>query len=163
MKKLIKHIITVFSSSVLLACATSNQGTDATESGASSRRTDCISEASIRDYQVLDASNLIVTGTARRKYHVALGYASNDLKHAPGLGFVGSAGWVCAGFGTVVVRQSMGFESGFGPERLRIRSIVLLSPEDEEFLLYRFGLTDPEPGQTRAPEPVEGAVVEELD
>ena len=54
-------------------------------------------------------------------------------------------------------------DDGFGPERINIRSIRQLSPEDLDDLLIRFGKKEPEIEQTPATEDVEGAEVEELD
>ncbi len=54
-------------------------------------------------------------------------------------------------------------DDGFGPERINIRSIRQLSPEDLDDLLIRFGKKKPEIEQTPATEDVEGAEVEELD
>ncbi len=54
-------------------------------------------------------------------------------------------------------------DDGFGPERINIRSIRQLSPEDLDDLLIRFGKKEPEIEQAPATEDVEGAEVEELD
>jgi hypothetical protein len=45
----------------------------------------------------------------------------------------------------------------------RIASIRELTPEEEEYLLIRFGKKEPEIEQTPVPQEVEGADVEELD
>lgn len=160
---LIKQLSIVIISSALLACATPDKPKNESFSGDSSGRPDCISEASIRDYQILDARNLIVTAAGKRSYHMVLSRSSQELRHSRRLGFISSTGRICAGFGQVVVGQEFGPGSGFGPERIRIRSLVLLGPEEEEFLLIHFGLKDPEFEQPRTPQKVEGAVVEELD
>jgi hypothetical protein len=159
---LIKQLIIVITSSGLLACAAPDKPKTEKFSGGGMRRSDCISEASIRDYQLLDSSNLIVTAAGKRRYHIVLSRSSQELEHSRSLGFVSPVGRICAGFGEILIQP--GFAgSGFGPEKIRIRSIVLLSPEDEEFLLIHFGLKDPEFEQPRTPQKVEGAVVEELD
>ena len=160
---LIKQLFIVITSSALLACVAADKSEKESFSRVSKPRPDCISQASIRDYQLLDASNLIVKTGGKRRYHIVLSRSSNELRHSRSLGFVSSTGRICAGFGELLVEQEFGAGSGFGPERIRISSIVLLSPEEEEFLLIHFGLKEPEFEQPRTPRKVEGAVVEELD
>ena len=160
---LLKQIFIGVISSALLACATPGEPEEETFSDEAMPRSHCISEASVRDYQVLDGSNLIVTAAGKRRYHMVLSRSSSDLQFARGLGFVGSTGRICAGFGAVLVEESFAAGSGFGPEKIRISSIALLSPEEEDFLLIHFGLKDPEFEQPRTPQDVVGAGVEELD
>ena len=118
---------------------------------------DCISQSTIRDYQVLDDSNLIVTGAVRRKYHVALTRRVFGLRSQWSIGFRSPTGLICSNSGDVIV------DDGFGPERIRIRSIRELNPDELDELLVRFGKKEPDVVQTPATEDVEGAEVEELD
>ena len=105
----------------------------------------------------MDDSNLIVSGSARRKYHVALSRRAIGLRSTWQIGFRSASGRVCGRFGELLV------DDGFGPERIRIASIRQLSPQDEEDLLIRFGKIESNTEQTPAPAEVESAEVEELD
>ena len=73
------------------------------------------------------------------------------------LGFTSRTGRICAMSGDVVLDES------FGPERISIRSIRELHPDELDALLIRFGKKEPEIKQAPATEEVEGAEVEELD
>ena len=162
-KVLINSIVIALISSVLLACATPDERDEEDFSEPAVTRSDCISDASVRDYQTLDGRNLIVTAAGRRKYHLVLSHSSNELEHARSIGFVSTTGRICSGFGEILLDPGYGVSSGFGPEKIRIRSIVLLSPEEEDILLIHFGLKDPEFEYSRTPEDVAGAGIEELD
>jgi len=120
-------------------------------------RSHCISQPSIRGYTVLDESNLIVSASGRRQYHVVLQRRAHGLRSNWAIGFKSSTGRVCAAFSEVV------FEGQFDGESVRIASIRELSPEEEEDLLIRYGKLEPEFEQTPAPQEVKGAEVEELD
>jgi hypothetical protein len=154
---LIKQLIIFFSSSLLLACVSSNKGVDEPDYEQSAGRSDCISEGTIRNFKVLDESNLVITAAGKRKYHMVLSRPAYGLQSTWGLGFVGPTSQICAGFGEVVYSQ------GFGSEKVRIRSLTMLSPEQEDRLLVQYGLKEPEFEHPRTPEKVEGARVEELD
>ena len=118
---------------------------------------DCIFGGTVRDYQVLDEANLVVTGSGRRTYHVTLARRAFGLRSSLNLGFVSRSGRICAGFSEVVVDEA------FGPEKIRIAAIRELTSEEHEDLLVRFGKKEPAVEQTPPPEPVESAEVEELD
>jgi len=141
----------------LVACATTNEGVDEPEYRSETRGSDCISQMTIRDYQVLDDSNLIVTGAARRKYHVILSRRAFGLASTWRIAFRSTSGRICSAFSEVVV------DDGVGAEAINIRSVRQLTPEEYDDLLVRFGKKEPDVNQTTAPEPVEGAEVEELD
>ena len=152
-----KQIITLFLSCTLVACAgsgeTATEGAYDKPPGAS----DCISPGTIRDYRVLDDSNLIVTGSGNRKHHITLSRQALGLRSSWSLGFRSMTGQICAGFGEVVV------DGGMGNERIRIASIRQVSPEELDALLVRFGKKEPAIRPTTAPKEIEGAEVEELD
>ena len=118
---------------------------------------DCIFEGTIRDYRVLDESNLVVTASASRKYHIELSRRAYGLDSSWAIGFSSPGGSICAGFSEIVVDDS------FGPEAIRINKIRRLSPDGYEDMLIRFGKKKPELEQPREPEEVKGAEVEELD
>ncbi len=118
---------------------------------------DCIFEGTIRDYRVLDESNLVVTASASRKYHIELSRRAYGLKSTWAIGFSSPGSRICAGFSDIVVDDS------FGPEAIRINKIRRLSPDEYEDILIRFGKKEPEIEQPREPEEVKGAEVEELD
>ena len=154
---MIKQYFIVFTSCLVLGCAGSPQAPDEGENAAESRARDCISQSSIRDYQVLDEGNLIVTSGVKRKFHVVLSRRAFGLRSTWSIGFRAPTGMICTMSGEVVVND------GFGLESYRIRSIRELSPEDLDDLLIRFGKKKPEIEQTPATEEVDGAEVEELD
>ena len=148
-----QSIIIVFLS-VLFGCATSGDE----ELDRSSQRGDCIHQPSIRGYRVLDEQNLIVSASARKQYHVKLDRRAHGLRSSWSIGFVdASTGRVCPGFSQIV------FNDNVRGLRHRIVAIRLLTPEEEEDLLIRFGLKEPEVTKMPVPQEVEGADIEELD
>ena len=153
----VKQGLIVLLSCSLVACATSNEDVNEPEYGNETRGNDCISQMSIRDYQVLDESNLIVTERAKRKYHVILGRRAFGLKSTWHIAFRSHSGRICSGFSDLIV------EDGMRRELIGIRSVKRLTPEEHDELLVRFGKKEPTTNQTTAPEPVKGAEVEELD
>ena len=157
MKKHLKQIFISFISCFLLACGGTSEAPDEAGYAAESRGTDCISQMTVRDYRVLDDSNLIVSASAKRKYHVGLSRRAIGLRSTWQIGFRSNTGQICAGFSDLVV------DNGFSPERIRISSIRRLSPEDEEALLIRFDKIESDVEQAPAPEKVDSAEVEELD
>jgi len=156
-KSIIKQIIIVVSLSTLIGCAGTGEPLESAAAESGSRSRDCISQSSIRDYQVLDDSNLIVTAAVRRKYHVILRHRAFGLRSSWQIAFRSPTGMICPGSGEVV------FNDGMGPERNQIRSIRELTPDDLDELLIRFGKKEPDFEQTPATEDVDGAEVEELD
>lgn len=153
MKTYINHVFIILILSCLAACAGTNTGDDRTNS----TRSDCIYQPSIRGYSVLDESNLIVSASGRRQYHLVLQRRAHGLRSNWAIGFKSSTSRICAGFSDVV------FEGQFDGESVRIASIRELSPEEEEDLLIRYGKLEPEIEQTPVPQEVKGAEVEELD
>jgi len=152
-KPLINHLFILICLSGLAACA----GTNTDDDTADSVRSDCIYQPSIRGYTVLDESNLIVSASGRRQYHVVLQRRAHGLRSNWAIGFKSSTGRICSAFSEVV------FEGQFDGESVRIASIRELNPEEEEDLLIRYGKLEPEIEQTPAPREVKGAEVEELD
>ena len=157
MNILIKQLVIVVFSSILVACASSDEAADDAQMHSESRRSDCISSGTIRDYRVLDDANLIVSGSSKRKYHVTLRRRANGLRSSWKIGFRSTTGRICANSGELVV------DNGMGPERIRIAAIRQLTPEEHEALLVRFGKIEPEIEPTPAPVELESAEVEELD
>lgn len=152
-KNYINHLLIISSLSIVAACASTNSDDDRSDSS----RSDCIYQPSIRGYTVLDESNLILSASGRRQYHVVLQRRAHGLRSNWAIGFKSSTGRICAAFSEVV------FEGHFDGESVRIASIRELSPEEEEDLLIRYGKLEPEIEQTPAPQEVKGAEVEELD
>ena len=149
----LKQFVGIVCLSVLLGCAS----TDGDDGEGSSRRGDCIHQSSIRGYRVLDERNLIVDASARKTYHVTLQRRAYGLRNSWGIVFDAPTGSICAGFGEVL------FRDGSITESIRIASIRKLIPEEEEDLLIRFGLKEPEVKRMPVPQEVEGADIEELD
>jgi hypothetical protein len=153
----IKQLVILSISCGLLACASSEPAPEGGQSKVRSGRADCIFTSSIRGYTVLDESNLILEGSRRRKYHVALQRRAYGLSSTWSISFNSPTSRVCAGFSEVV------FEGHMDNESIRIASIRELGPEDHEDILIQFGKKKPEIEQTPAPQEVKGAEVEELD
>jgi hypothetical protein len=154
---LLKQLFILFISSLLLACAGSPAPAQDADPGGSTRRSDCISTGTIRDYQVLDDSNLVVTGSGNRKYHVWLSRRAIGLGSAWKIGFRSRSGRICGSFDDILV------DDGFGPEQIRISGIRQLTPGDYDELLVRFGKMEPAVQPAPATDSVETAEVEELD
>jgi hypothetical protein len=154
---LLKQLVIVVFSCYLVACASTNPGTDGAQEASSGSRTDCIFRSSIRGYSVLDESNLIIEGSGRRNYHVVLRQRAYGISSSWGLRFHSPTSRICAGFSEVV------FDGHMDGQSIAIASIRELSPEDHEDLLIKFGKKKPEIEQTPAPADVKGAEVEELD
>lgn len=156
-KYYLKHLFIVVLLSILLGCASSADSYVSAGDPVESRGNDCIFQSSIRDYQVLDDRNLIVTGGAKRKYHVELTRRAYGLRSNWSIGFYSPTGRVCSGYSEVIV------DDGFGrKESIKLRSIREISPDELDALLVRYGKKDPEEQQAPAEEEVEGAEVEEL-
>jgi hypothetical protein len=156
-KHALKQIVIASFSSIILACAAVSEPSTQAAFEDDSRGRDCIWQSSIRDYQVLDDSNLIVTGGVKRNYHVVLSRRAFGLRSTWQIGFRSPTGRVCGNTAELIVGD------GMGTERIQIRSIRELNPDDLDDLLVRFGKKEPEFEQTPAAEEVEGAEVEELD
>lgn len=142
----------------LVACASSTDSQESAGDPEMVRGEDCISQRSIRDYQVLDDKNLIVSAGANRRYHVELSRRAIGLHSNWSIGFVSQTGRICADWGEVLV------DDGFRrKETIRLSSIREIGPDELDALLVQFGKKEPENEQTTEPEDVEGAEVEELD
>jgi hypothetical protein len=121
------------------------------------RGTDCIFQATVRDYEVLDNSNLVVTATGRKKYHVRLSRPAFALGSTWGIGFNTRLSQICPGTADIVLSGSL------EPETVPIAGIRSLSEDDYDNLLIRFGEKVPEQTKTPPDSDIEGAEVEELD
>ena len=156
-KHIIEQLVIFISSCTLLTCAEYHEQAQEPEVNSISTASDCIFEGTIRDYRVLDESNLVVTASASRKYHIEPSRRAYGLDSSWAIGFSSPGGSICAGFSEIVVDDSC------GPEAIRINKIRRLSPDEDEDMLIRFGKKQPELEQPREPEEVKGAEVEELD
>lgn len=152
-----KQIIMVLLLSITLGCSTPGTEPGGAESGAGYGRSDCIFGGTIRDYRVLDESNLVVTAGASRHYHIELVRPAFGLKSSWQIAFVPAGSSVCRGSSELLVDDTM------GPERIRLRHIQRLTTDEYDDLLIRYGKKEPEIEQAREPEEVKGAEVEELD
>ena len=156
-KPVIFQSIIIIISSALVGCASSGDGYESAGDPVTQRGHDCISQSSIRDYQVLDDRNLIVTAGAKRKYHVELMRRADGLRSNWRIAFKSPMGHICSGSGDLVVRD--GFDR---LESIPIRSIRLLEPDEIDDLLVRFGKKVPEEQETPTQEDIKSAEVEEL-
>jgi hypothetical protein len=154
----IKQFLILVISSSLVACASSGDHYESAGDPVTTRGHDCISQSTIRDYQVLDDRNLIVTARAKQKYHVQLSRQAFGLRSNWKIGFRSPTGRICSGTGDVVVNDSFGSE-----ETIRISSIKEVEPDELNALLVQFGKKVPEVERAPAQEKVKGAEVEELD
>lgn len=153
----LKQLFTLLFLSGSLGIAYGSEPSEEGDSESNSRRARCISQMTIRDYRILDDGNLIVSGAGRRRYHVELAYRAFGLRSSWQIGFYSRTGQICSGFSYLIV------DEGMGKERVPIRSIRQLTPEEEEALLIEFGEIEPESEPAPDPKAVEGAEVEELD
>ncbi len=154
---LYKQLVIIVCSSVLLACASTQDSPGSGDSEVTSHRSNCIFRSSIRGYTVLDESNLIVDASGRRTYHVVLRRRAYGLSSSWGIRFESPTGRICARFSEVI------FDGHSASESIKIASIRELTPEDHEYLLIQYGKKEPEIKQTPVPKEVKGAEVEELD
>ncbi|MDJ0748670.1 MAG: DUF6491 family protein [Woeseiaceae bacterium] len=157
---LLKQVFIVSTLSVLVGCAGTAGQSEETSSDDGRRFDNCIHEPSVRGYRVLDEQNLLVDASGRRTYHVVLRRKAYGLRSSMGIGFKSTTSRVCDDFSEVLFRENA-FDRTF--ESVRIRTIRLLTAEEEEHLLIQFGKKEPEIEQTPTPEDVKGAEVEELD
>lgn len=114
-------------------------------------------EGTVRDYEVLDKSNLVVTASGRQKYHIWLSRPAFGLESTRGIGFSSRQNQICPGTADVVV------SGGLQPEAVPIYSISKLSEDDYDNLLVRFGEKMPEQRKTPPDADIAGAEVEALD
>jgi len=157
-KLTIKQLVIIVISSSLVACASSGDRYESAGDPVTTRGHDCISQSTIRDYQVLDDRNLIVTAGAKRKYHVQLSRSAFGLRSNWKIGFRSPTGRICPGTGDVVVDDSFGSK-----ETIQISSITEFEQDELSALLVQFGKKVPEVERAPAQEEVKGAEVEELD
>jgi hypothetical protein len=158
LKPYIYQILIVLLSSSLLACASSGDKYESAGDPVDQRGRDCIWQSSIRDYQVLDDKNLLVSAGGKRRYHVELTRRAYGLRSNWKIGFRSPTGQLCSGSGKVIV------EDGFDRlESIQISSIRLVNPDEIDDLLIRFGKKVPEEQEAPAKKEIKGAEVEELD
>ena len=121
------------------------------------RGSDCIWIRTIRDYTPLDDQHLLIRGSGRRAYFVALNRPTFEMRGAFSLGFESRDDQLCPYGGDAIVF------GGNAREMVNVRSISRLTAEQEEQLLIRYGKRDPAETEIPAkPGNVKGAEVEEL-
>jgi hypothetical protein len=128
-----------------------------TDVGLDFRGSDCILIRTIRDYRPLDSSHMLISGPAKRTYFVALFRPAFDMRGSMGLTFDSRDEQLCPFGGDAIMF------GGLAHERVTIQSISRVTAEQEQEILFRFGLL--ERAEKKPPEPanVKGAEVEELD
>ena len=118
---------------------------------------DCILIRTIRDYTPLDNKHLLIYGSGNRPYYVELTRPSFEMRSAIGIRTVSRDNQLCPFGGDGLIFGS------FGDEVISARAISRLTPDQEEYLLIRYGIKQPERQQAPAdPGKVRGADVEEL-
>ena len=156
----LKHLVIALSLSALAGCAGTAEQADGAVAEDRDWRDHCIHEPSVRGYRVLDEQNLLVDASGRRTYHVVLRRRAYGLRSSMGIAFKSTSSRVCEDFSEIVFNENM-FDRSL--DTIRIQTIRLLTPEEEEHLLIQFGKKEPEIEQTPPPADVKGAEVEELD
>ena len=148
-------VMKLFLSSVLIGCATDNsvrlESTDMDFNG-----TDCISIRTIRDYTPLDNRTLLIEGPGKQKYYVRLVMPSFGLRSSFQLGVKSRDDYLCPYGGDQIVF------GGLDHERVSVRSITRLNPEQLTDLLIRYGKIEPEEQPDPGPVELDGAEIEEL-
>jgi len=158
MKLVLKQCVLVFFSCVLLGCTTPGEPSADASLDDNRGGHDCISQSSIRDYQVLNDRNLVVTAGVKRKYHMVLSRPAFGLRSTWQIGFRAMSQRICGGTADLVYSDGI-----MGAESIRVRSIRELNPEELDDLLVQFGKKEPDIEQAPAQDEVKGAEVEELD
>ena len=106
---------------------------------------------------MLDDSNLVVTASGRRQYHIELARRAFGLRSSWSIGFRSPTGMICSGGSTLILNDGFGTD-----ESIRLRSVRRITAEELDALLIQYGKKDPEEQQAPAEEEVDGAEVEEL-
>ena len=118
---------------------------------------DCILIRTIRDYTPLDRQHLLIRGPGRRSYYVTLHSPTFEMRSAIGFQVRSRDDQLCPFGGDRIVFGSLSTDS------VGVRAISRLTAEQEEFLLTRYGLNEPDESETPGESPeVKGAEVEEL-
>jgi hypothetical protein len=156
-KYFLKQLFTMFYLCILLLCSRAFADEIDPEFDLDYGGSDCISIRTIRDYTALDDKNLLIWASAKRPYFVRLFSPAWGLRSSFQIGTVSRDDQLCPYGGDALVFDSAGRETA------RIASIRRVTPEEADWLLVRFGKKDPAEEQAPAPEPLEGAEVEELD
>lgn len=156
-KQYIKQIFTVLFSSIILAGCATTETAPKPDSDIEANGSDCIWTRTIRDYTVLNDSNLLIHGAGKKSYFVTLLSPSWEMQSSMGMAFMSTDGRLCP-FG----RDRIVFR-GMTEEAVRIRSINEVSVDQAEQLLVRFGKSNATGPQIPESKPVEGAEIEVPD
>ena len=141
----------------MLGCSTASGPAGEQAAAVEARGSDCILDGTVRDYQVLDGSNLVLTDTRKQKYHMRLNRRAAGLDSGWGIGFTTQGSRICPHSSGLVVN------GGFEPDVISISSIRAIDSQEYQDLLVAFGKKTPAPVQTAPDHDVQGADVEELD
>ena len=156
-KLLIFQIVIILSLSGCATSSESNDGPSGDNVDAVYSGSDCILIRTIRDYRPLDRSHLMIFGPAKRAYFVSLFRPAFEMRGSSSLSVDSRDDQLCSYGGDAIVFGS------FGRDRVTVRSISRVTAEQQQDILFRFGLL--ERAEQAPPEPanVKGAEVEELD
>lgn len=122
---------------VLMACASDGSGDEGRESSARSISSTCMINRAIRGYDVLDSRNLILHGPGTESHHIVLTTPSVNIEREIRIGVQDDGdGRICPGGRDAVLID------GVIAERIQIRSIEALEPEDVEALKVEYGLEE---------------------
>ena len=157
MKKLLKQLVIIITSSVLSVSCASVEEDSGLGRDIDTRGSDCISIRTIRDYTPLDNSSLLIEGSGNRLYYVTLGMSSFELRGSHRIGVESRDEWLCPYGGDGLVFD--GF-STMGPTS--IRGISKVTAEQADELLYRHGRKERPQEQDSAPPELDGAEIEDI-
>ena len=156
-------VLAALAAAVLLAsCATAGGEPSAASARSkiarfphSAASADCFFQRAIDNFEVLNASNLLVFDGRRRVYHIEISPPSLELRHAYGIGFESATGRVCGNPGDRLVMRN-GSMSRFP---LSITNVYRLDEATQLAVRAHFGQATPQPP---APEDPDAGAIEEL-
>jgi hypothetical protein len=124
--------------SAALAASCAGMNGDSTASGSGPLPADCIINRSVRNYTVLDDSNLIIYGPGRVPHHVVLTTPALDLSGEFSIGTLDrdEDGRLCPYGGDSILID------GILAERIPIRSIERIDENQAEVLQMEFGVIE---------------------
>ena len=139
-------------------CASQSDNNDLTDDIKLSNRSSCFNTMDIRDYRVLDRSNLIVYGRPKsRSYHLKISPPNMDVNGLDMISFKSWSGRVCGFAGDELIIPDSLFQQSYS-----IISVTQLDEAGHYNLMVQYGKAEPmqeiEPEAASSPE-----ITRELD
>ena len=155
-KNLIKQKLVVIISCTLIGIFATAEEQERLPEDLDLHGSDCIWILTIRDYTSLSRDSLLIHASGKRSYFVSLMTPRFGAQSSFQIGTVSRDDRLCPyGGDTLIFDRHSGDES-------RIRSISIVTPDQVEMLLIRYGKKEPVDQPDPAPPEVKGAEVEEL-